>query len=118
MDTDHEIVDLDTDAPAAALPSPSTDASENIRILVRIRPPLYPAEPQAMRAENNQTLTAISSDGRKSVRCSYDHVLAPECSQAEVYKVVQHCTDAVLAGYNSTIFAYGQTGSGKTVTTH
>ena len=69
----------------------------------------------ALEAEGPQTLSAVSSDGRKSVTCSYDYVLPPQCSQGEVYKIVQQCTDSVLAGYNSTVFAYGQTGSGKTV---
>lgn len=91
------------------------ESSENIRILVRIRPSLYAAEPTALDADGPQSLSAVSSDGRKSISCSYDYVLSPLCSQGDVYKIVQQCTESVLAGYNSTVFAYGQTGSGKTV---
>ena len=104
----HAIVDIDPTATATAAPGyASPQDTENIRILVRIRPPLYAAEPLSLAAEGPQTLSALSADGRKHLKCSYDHVLSPEASQEEVYGIVKQCTDSVLLGYNSTVFAYG-----------
>lgn len=93
-------------------------ATENIRILVRIRPPANDEKEAShcIRALDDQALEAVSSDGKKKLQCAYDHVVPPLATQEDVYSIVKSCTDAVLAGYNSTVFAYGQTGSGKTHT--
>jgi hypothetical protein len=128
MDPQHGVVDIDPDTGPAATGSHKgsisrqtsaeddgcQESSENIRILVRIRPPLYPAEPLSLWATDATSLRADSS-GRRSVSCAFDYVLPPESTQGQVYGIVQQCTQCVLAGYNSTVFAYGQTGSGKTV---
>lgn len=83
---------------------------ENIRILVRIRPIAMNTEDKlcTIEALDNHTLQAISYDGKKRVQCAYDHVVPPTATQNEVYIIVKSCTDAVLAGYNSTVFAYGK----------
>jgi kinesin family protein 5 len=48
---------------------------------------------------------------------TFDHIFQPGATQKEVYiKAAQPITNAVLEGYNGTIFAYGQTSSGKTFT--
>ena len=48
---------------------------------------------------------------------TFDHIFQPGATQKEVYiKAAQPITNAVLEGYNGTIFAYGQTSSGKTHT--
>ena len=48
---------------------------------------------------------------------TFDRVFQPETTQQEIYvQAAQPITDAVLQGYNGTIFAYGQTSSGKTFT--
>jgi hypothetical protein len=44
-----------------------------------------------------------------------DGVLDPDVSQADVFdKIGRPAAEAVLEGYNVTVFAYGQTGAGKT----
>ena len=93
-------------------------ATENIRILVRIRPPANDEKESShcIRVLDDQALEAVSSDGKKKLQCAYDHVVPPLATQEDVYSIVKSCTDAVLAGYNSTVFAYGQTGSGKSDT--
>ena len=48
---------------------------------------------------------------------TFDRVFGPETTQAEIYaSAAAPITQAVLQGYNGTIFAYGQTSSGKTYT--
>eukprot|EP00898_Chlorokybus_atmophyticus_P004213 jgi/Chlat1/4793/Chrsp31S04781 len=48
---------------------------------------------------------------------SFDHVLGPESTQAEVYTAAaKPIVEDVLLGYNGTIMCYGQTGAGKTYT--
>jgi hypothetical protein len=93
---------------------PLDSEAENIRILVRIRPPANDEKESShcVRALDDRVLEAVSTDGKKRIQCAYDHVVAPAATQEDVYGIVKSCTDAVLAGYNSTVFAYGQTGSG------
>jgi kinesin family protein 3/17 len=48
---------------------------------------------------------------------TFDSVFGTDSTQAEVYnETARPIVDAVLEGYNGTIFAYGQTGTGKTYT--
>lgn len=60
---------------------------------------------------------AASTDGEASVAFEMDGVLDPCASQKQVWDAVglEH-VDAVLNGFNSTMFAYGRTASGKTYT--
>ncbi|KAK8967836.1 Kinesin-like protein FLA10 [Platanthera guangdongensis] len=52
----------------------------------------------------------------KEKRYCFDHVLGPECTNADVYKSVCSTIAGVIQGLNATVFAYGSTGSGKTYT--
>lgn len=47
---------------------------------------------------------------------SFDHVLGPPTSQAEVYQTVKPLIEEFLAGVNCAILCYGQTSAGKTFT--
>ena len=48
---------------------------------------------------------------------AFDHCFNSDSTQEEVYNAtVRPSVDAVLSGYNATVFAYGQTGTGKTFT--
>lgn len=47
---------------------------------------------------------------------SFDSVLPPSATQANVYDQIEPLIQATLDGYSACIFAYGQTGSGKTHT--
>ncbi|KAG8098355.1 hypothetical protein GUJ93_ZPchr0013g36226 [Zizania palustris] len=52
----------------------------------------------------------------KERRYSFDHVYAPGCSNADVYRNISSTIAGVVQGLNATVFAYGSTGSGKTYT--
>ncbi|OAY73803.1 Kinesin-like protein KIF19, partial [Ananas comosus] len=52
----------------------------------------------------------------KERRYSFDHVYAPGCTNADVYKNISSTIAGVIQGLNATVFAYGSTGSGKTYT--
>ncbi|XP_010943179.1 kinesin-like protein KIN-8B [Elaeis guineensis] len=52
----------------------------------------------------------------KERRYSFDHVFAPGCTNADVYRNISSTIFGVIQGLNATVFAYGSTGSGKTYT--
>ncbi|XP_026659921.2 kinesin-like protein KIN-8B isoform X3 [Phoenix dactylifera] len=52
----------------------------------------------------------------KERRYSFDHVFAPGCTNADVYRNISSTIAGVIQGLNATVFAYGSTGSGKTYT--
>lgn len=95
----------------------NTNKSDSIHVLVRVRPlsqsELIENQDSVVDIIDQQSLSITSGDGKKSFKCSYNHVLNPNSSQADVYQIVKNCTESVVDGFNSTIFAYGQTGSGK-----
>jgi kinesin family protein 6/9 len=52
-----------------------------------------------------------------SFKFKFDGLFDMNCEQDEVFDAVaKDAVDAMLDGYNATVFAYGQTGSGKTFT--
>ena len=44
----------------------------------------------------------------------FNNILPPECTQKDVFHLVEDSIKQFLRGINTTIFAYGQTGAGKT----
>uniref|UniRef100_A0A0D9VZJ7 Kinesin motor domain-containing protein n=1 Tax=Leersia perrieri TaxID=77586 RepID=A0A0D9VZJ7_9ORYZ len=58
----------------------------------------------------------IIQNRTKERRYCFDHVYAPGCSNADVYKNISSTIAGVVQGLNATVFAYGSTGSGKTYT--
>jgi len=107
---------------------------KNIRVVVRVRPPIE--REIKVPGRYHQVCTADSS--AKSIRLcelvpdvqegggmiaakeetfAYDSVHGEGESQADVYNSTGAlATEALLNGYNTTILAYGQTGTGKTYT--
>ena len=81
-------------------------------------------------SEGNQKVVSVDkSTGSISVRnpnansgeppkiYTYDHVFGDDAKQLDIYNLVSRpLVEAVLEGYNGTVFAYGQTGTGKTFT--
>lgn len=102
----------DTSRYAASSPF---DSSENIKVLVRVRPAVAAeaGDPICVNLLDATSLAVNNADNTKSFQCSYDAVLGPSASQLDVYKTVRECTLSVLDGVNATVFAYGQTNSGK-----
>lgn len=112
-------IELDTMAPVG-----NAGQSENIQVFIRIRPLI--AREKLANANGNAAIQSIgdntikvtttSAAGNGTIQCKYDAVFDPTYTQERVYDRVKECTEAVLNGFNSTLFAYGQTSSGKSFT--
>lgn len=99
-----------------------SNKSECIRVCVRIRP-LSSKEKQDGRtyivnADTKRASISIQnpeSDAREPKKeFTFDATFPPESTQMEVYTAAAtDIVEAVLSGFNGTIFAYGQTGAGK-----
>lgn len=95
-------------------------SGESVRVCVRIRP-LFGKEKQEGRecivfADAKHGTINIkdpkSADGEKNF--TFDAAFPDSCSQMDIYTgAASGIVDAVLDGFNGTIFAYGQTGAGK-----
>ena len=98
---------------------------ESVKVVVRVRP-LSRKEQQ-----DGHLATTVADEAVGSITCSnpkadasdppksftFDAVFAAGCKQKSIYdKCGATVVEAVLNGYNGTIFAYGQTGAGKTFT--
>lgn len=79
---------------------------DNIKVYVRVRPP--PGEGWAYKPQ-------IITDLEANKDFYFERVFPPLSTNPSVYNVIgKPMVQAILDGYNGTIFAYGQTGSGKT----
>eukprot|EP00198_Chlamydomonas_reinhardtii_P007405 XP_001696741.1 predicted protein [Chlamydomonas reinhardtii] len=113
-------------------------ASENFKVVVRIRPPLR-RELQGTGLRAYQCTTAVEPGDRNIIlsenlpavisqhggitdlyntyRFTFDCVYDQQCPQERVYRQsAQQVVLSILQGYNAAIIAYGQTGTGKTFT--
>ena len=95
---------------------------DNVRVCVRIRP-LFGKEKQEGRKvvvvadRSDNTISANDPESGEVKAFTFDEVFPPQCTQQEVYTGSAHdIVEAVLNGFNGTIFAYGQTGAGKSHT--
>jgi len=101
---------------ADGVPLPRSDRTETcVKVVVRFRPPVDDVEHQDTTAftvhPNGQAVESV--DG--SYRVELDRAFGEASTQEAVYDYIgRPIVDAVLGGYNGTIFAYGHTGSGKT----
>ena len=103
--------------------------ADNIRVIARFRP----SSETEKREEKIQSLDAnepkfrtvqevvMKRPGRESSKQAFkavlDHIFRMSTTQKKIFDLVgRPMVQAVLEGYNATIFAYGQTGSGKTYT--
>ncbi|EQC26021.1 hypothetical protein SDRG_16123 [Saprolegnia diclina VS20] len=104
---------------------PPSKADESVRVMVRIRP-MSSKEKQDGRLEATVasferaevTITnpaAASSEAPKAF--TFDAAFGSKSTQQQVYDTAATAiVEAVMDGYNGTIFAYGQTGAGKSHT--
>jgi len=101
---------------------------ENIRVIARFRPSMehekreekiqgfQDDEPQHL-SKQEVSLSRGENGKQETFKCVLDHIFRSSASQKQVFNLVgRPMVQAVLEGYNATIFAYGQTGSGKTFT--
>ncbi|CAJ0610437.1 unnamed protein product [Cylicocyclus nassatus] len=93
------------------------DLKGQIRVVVRVRPPLG--------KERDAPITHISypcpfsiklDQGNLSQTYNFQRVFGPNVTQARLFAYVEELILSCLHGYNVSIIAYGQTGSGKTFT--
>ena len=97
------------------------DEERNIRVLLRVRPPLQRELDfgfrQALDQGPDPSLVSIAVGNAKPQLFQFDDVGWANFSQRDMFeKVGKPITEKCVRGYNGTIFAYGQTGSGKTFT--
>jgi len=100
---------------------------DNIRVIARFRP----SSETEKREEKIQSLTDSEpkflttqevrlkrpDNNQQQFKCVLDHIFKMSTQQKKIFDLVgRPMVQAVLEGYNATIFAYGQTGSGKTYT--
>ena len=99
------------------------EPSGNIIVVCRFRPfsenevesanqPLYTL------SQDHKTVTMISEfDYNEPLFFTFDYIFESDSTQSEIYQATgAPIVDAVMQGFNTTIFAYGQTSSGKTYT--
>jgi hypothetical protein len=67
--------------------------------------------------QQQQQQKVNGKEHRHQLSCRFDAVFGPDSAQDSVYGHVRECTQAVVDGFNATVFAYGQTGSGKVLRT-
>lgn len=95
--------------------------TESVRVVVRCRP-LDAKEKGAghksvVEMDQQQGLVEVSMDDGNTKSFSFDSVYGPGSKQKDIYdETFRELVQAVLEGFNGTIFAYGQTGTGKTFT--
>eukprot|EP01137_Pigoraptor_chileana_P001459 Opistho-2@39130 len=105
--------------------APKAGSGDNVKVAVRCRP----LNDKEIKQGHNVTVHCDAKRGTIVVTnpnprgdevpktFTFDDVFPPEISQMDVYNSsARPIVEAVLSGYNGTIFAYGQTGTGKTHT--
>ncbi|PRW34071.1 phragmoplast orienting kinesin 2 [Chlorella sorokiniana] len=106
-------------AAMAADPDGTALSSDNIRVVLRVRP-RNERETLGGGGICVQPLSAATvrvASHPEPHNFSFDYVAGDGTSQETIFKVAgKPIVDNCLAGYNGCIFAYGQTGSGKTYT--
>ena len=95
----------------------------NVRVLCRFRP-LNNEELKSGElinytiSEDKKNLSLISSyESGEPLKFNFDYIFPSESIQPLVYSIsAKPIVEAVMQGFNGTVFAYGQTSSGKTFT--
>ena len=115
---------LAEDGPAGASPSPASgrsggDGDVSVKVYCRVRPQnaieTKRGGKPCVKVKGEQVTVKTREQGDHTF--TFDTIFGPDSTQEAVYGAVGlPIVEAVLQGYNATIFAYGQTGSGKTHT--
>ncbi|CAG9331391.1 unnamed protein product [Blepharisma stoltei] len=97
--------------------------SGNIKVVCRFRPLNQKEKEISMRvcvdfsSDNKTVIVKSQQENSEPLKFNYDHVFDPESTQGAVYEIAaKPIVEAVMQGFNGTVFAYGQTSSGKTFT--
>ena len=95
------------------------NSSGNIQVICRFRPlnemEIQQSEISCVEISDDNKTIKLKSEG--NLKFSFDHVFGVNCNQKEVYDIsAKPIVEAVMQGFNGTVFAYGQSSSGKTYT--
>eukprot|EP00055_Hartaetosiga_balthica_P003955 m.9574 g.9574 ORF g.9574 m.9574 type:complete len:778 (+) comp3494_c0_seq1:199-2532(+) len=99
-------------------------SDDNVKVVIRCRPlnskekeKKFPKCVKVNEKGGTIVVDSIEDPSKPPKKFTFDDVYGENSLQADVYnKSAKPIVDAVLEGYNGTIFAYGQTGTGKTFT--
>ncbi|GMF65835.1 unnamed protein product [Phytophthora lilii] len=108
----------ETTAALSFVPSsePATQ-SDNIRVLLRIRPSLGSDGKKCLEVAPDQRGVTLAPASQQEKRFGFDRVFTENCQQDDIFQDAgRAAVENTIEGYNGSIFAYGQTGSGKTFT--
>ena len=74
------------------------------------------ADNRTVSVGKHRTEAGLINNSADAIQFEFDNILR-DASQEEVFtQCGAEACEAVLSGYNATVFAYGQTGAGKTFT--
>ena len=94
----------------------------NIKVFCRFRPlnqkELNISQNYCVSFLSEMTVSvSLSYENSETTKYTFDKIFPPSESQSNVYEIAaKPIVDAVMQGFNGTVFAYGQTSSGKTFT--
>lgn len=108
----------------SSAPSPTTPSThdDNIRVLLRIRPPRSqpqndPQERRCLEVSPDGKGISLAPSSLQEKRFGFDRVFPGTCTQDDIFQDAGlSAVENTINGFNGCIFAYGQTGSGKTFT--
>ncbi|KAL3672357.1 hypothetical protein V7S43_003043 [Phytophthora oleae] len=92
--------------------------SDNIRVLLRIRPSSSKKDnKKCLEVAPDQRGVTLAPASQQEKRFGFDRVFTESCQQDDIFQDAgRAAVENTIQGYNGSIFAYGQTGSGKTFT--
>ncbi|ETI30817.1 hypothetical protein, variant 8 [Phytophthora nicotianae P10297] len=91
--------------------------SDNIRVLLRIRPSPGKDSKKVLEVAPDQRGVTLAPSSQQEKRFGFDRVFTESCQQDDIFQDAgRAAVENTIQGYNGSIFAYGQTGSGKTFT--
>ncbi|WKY08961.1 hypothetical protein Q1695_001827 [Nippostrongylus brasiliensis] len=100
-----------------ALHNAVVDLKGQIRVAVRVRPPIGKELDAPINHLEYPGISSIKIDkGKGAQTFEFQRVFGPNMNQTRVFNEVEELILSCLHGYNVSIIAYGQTGSGKTYT--
>ncbi|RLN91814.1 hypothetical protein BBJ28_00005521 [Nothophytophthora sp. Chile5] len=97
----------------------SASPSDNIRVLLRIRPTTGREgdSKRCLEVAPDRRGVTLAPASQQEKRFGFDRVFPESCEQDDLFQDAgRAAVENTIAGYNGSIFAYGQTGSGKTFT--
>ena len=128
-DEESDITGIQYNTVAVATPhhmrtnSFNSKSEEHVQVYIRLRP-LLDSDPtnnanvdnaklpngrtDVVAVDKEQTMLRFTGTNGKGFDLTYNHIFTGRAKQSEVYSKIAPSIDAVVNGFNTTIFAYGQ----------